>query len=241
MVSAACPTCHIVLVEADLPTDQNLGAAEQAAVDAGATVTNHSYGRIEFTGTEAAAAAYDHPGVTAVASSGDLPYPIQLANFPASSPQVVAVGGTTLATSTTDPRGWTEKAWRDGGSGCSAYFGKPAGQVDAACHNRTVADVSAVAMDLVIYDTSVPKRFRGWLRVGGTSASSPLVAGMIASGGHGGLRPSDLYAATPGKFNDVVTGTNGYCQGSYMCTAGPGYDAPTGLGTPAGAQAFALP
>ena len=57
MISAACPTCHIVLVEANQPTDSALFHAEQAAVNAGATVTNHSFGRIELTGAESDAAA----------------------------------------------------------------------------------------------------------------------------------------------------------------------------------------
>jgi len=134
MISAACPTCHIVLVEAKQPSDGALGKAEAAAVAAGATVTNHSFGRIELTGTDTQAALYDHPGVTAVASTGDFGY--GPASFPASSPSVVAAGGTTLARSSTDPRGWTERAWKYAGSGCSAYFEKVGGQTDTACEGR---------------------------------------------------------------------------------------------------------
>jgi hypothetical protein len=100
-----------------------------------------------------------------------------------------------------------------------------------------VADVSAVSFGLDIYDTSLPKLLAGWWLVGGTSASTPLVAGMIASVGRGGVRPTDLYAG-PGGFNDVVGGRNGLCRGSYMCTGVSGYDAPSGLGTPNSAQAF---
>ena len=239
MISAACPTCRVVLVEANEPTDKALGRAEQAAVDAGATVTNHSYGRIELTGTDTLAARYDHPGVTAVAATGDFGY--APASFPASSPSVVAVGGTTLSRSTTDPRGWTEKAWRFAGSGCSAYFGKVVGQTDPACHMRTASDVSAVARGLAVFDTSLPRRFRGWLEVDGTSASSPLVSGMIGSAGRGGLRPADLYAGPADAFNDVTSGSNGFCRGSYLCTGVPGYDGPTGLGTPKGVASFGLP
>jgi hypothetical protein len=231
MISTACPTCHIVLVEANQPTDRSLGRAEAAAVNAGATVTNHSFGRIELTGTDTQASQYDHAGVTAVASTGDDGY--GPASFPASSPDVVAVGGTTLARSSTDPRGWTEKAWAYAGSGCSAYFGKVTGQADTACHGRTEGDVSAVARGLAIYNTSLPKAYKGWLMVDGTSASSPLIAGIIGASGSDGLRPADLYAE-PGVFNDVVGGANGFCQGSYLCTAVPGYDGPTGLGTPEG-------
>jgi subtilase family serine protease len=239
MVSTACPTCHIVLVEANQPYDKAFFKAEHAAVDAGATVTNHSFGRIELTGAETDALNYVHDGVTAVASTGDFGY--QPASFPASSPDVVAVGGTVLARSSTDARGWTEKAWKYAGSGCSAYFAKPGGQADTACHGRTIADVSTVAKGLAIYNTSLPRRFRGWLQVDGTSASSPLVAGMIASQGSGGLRPSALYQEGSGQFNDVVGGSNGYCQGSYLCTGVAGYDGPTGLGSPRSPSAFPPP
>jgi hypothetical protein len=235
MVSAACPTCHIVLAEANHPTDKSLAKAEAAVVDAGATVTNHSYGRIELTGTDTEDGPYDQAGVTAVAASGDQGY--GPASFPASSPHVVAVGGTTLKRSTTDPRGWTEKAWRYGGSGCSAYFAKPVWQTDAACHNRTEADLSAIAKGLAFYDTSLPKRYQGWNEVDGTSAASPFVAGLIGNADAGGLKPGDLYGR-PGTFNDVVGGANGFCQGSYMCTGVAGYDAPTGWGSPRGTTPF---
>jgi subtilase family serine protease len=237
MISATCPTCHIVLVEANQPTDKPFFRAEQTAVDAGATVTNHSFGRIELTGAETDASNYDHDGVTAVASTGDFGY--QPASFPASSTDVVAVGGTVLARST-DERGFTEHAWRFGGSGCSAYFAKPAAQDDTACRGRTMADVSAVAQGLAIYNTSLPRRFRGWLKVDGTSASSPLVAGMIASQGSGGIRPTALYANSD-QFNDITGGSNGFCQGSYLCTGVPGYDGPTGLGSPRSPEAFVPP
>jgi hypothetical protein len=235
MISAACPACHIVLVEANSPNDTPLGKAEHAAIAAGATVTNHSFGRLETTDIPGLAATYDQPGVTAVASTGDSGY--QPAQFPAGSPSVVAVGGTTLARSATDPRGWREKAWSFGGSGCSAYFDKPGWQTDTACHNRTAADVSAVARGLAIYNTSLPRRFQGWLVVDGTSASSPLIAGMIGGADAGGITPAALYGH-PADFNDVVAGSNGFCRGSYVCTALPGYDAPTGVGSPKGLATF---
>jgi hypothetical protein len=235
MISASCPTCHIVLVEADYPTDGALFKAEQAAVDAGATVTNHSFGRIELTGARADAQHFVHPGVTAVASTGDYGY--GPASFPASSPDVIAVGGTVLSRSAGAPRGWTEKAWGYAGSGCSAYFDKPVGQTDTACHGRTAADLSAVARGLAIYNTSLPRRYRGWLEVDGTSASSPLIAGMIGSVGTPGVRPQLLYTHAA-DFNDVVGGSNGFCRGSYLCTGVAGYDGPTGLGSPNGVSAF---
>jgi hypothetical protein len=104
---------------------------------------------------------------------------------------------------------------------------------------RTISDVSAVARGLAIFNTSLPRRYRGWFQVDGTSASSPLVAGMIGSQGNGGIRPPALYA-DPGGFNDVTRGSNGFCGGSYLCTGLPGYDGPTGLGTPSSPSAFDL-
>jgi subtilase family serine protease len=235
MISTACPTCHIVLAEANEPTDRSLDKAEAAAIAAGATVTNHSYGGIEYTGVGKVAPHYDVPGVTAVAASGDEGY--GPASFPASAPGVVSVGGTTLARSATAARGWTEKAWQWGGSGCSAYFGKPVWQLDTACPGRTDADLSAIAQGLAIYDTSLPKHYRGWLEVDGTSASSPFVAGLIGNADAGGLKPADLYGH-PARFNDVVAGSNGFCRGSYLCTGVAGYDAPTGWGSPKGIAPF---
>jgi len=101
--------------------------------------------------------------------------------------------------------------------------------------------VSAVAHGLAIYNTSLPRGYRGWMKVDGTSASSPLVAGMVGSAGALGVRPADLYAAvasTPSLVNDVVGGSNGYCRDSYICTGVTGYDGPTGLGSPAGTALF---
>jgi hypothetical protein len=236
MISAACPTCHIVLAEGNQPTDRSLGKATMAAIHAGATVTNHSYGGMETTGIEASNAPYDQPGVTAVSSTGDFGY--GPASFPASSPDVVAVGGTTLKRSL-NARGWTERAWRYAGSGCSAYFDKPGFQTDTSCHMRTYGDVSAVANGLAIYNTSLPRQYQGWLLVGGTSASSPLIAGIIGAADAGGIKPDALYGH-PDDFNDVVAGSNGFCQDSYICTGVVGYDGPTGWGTPKGLAPFVV-
>ncbi len=75
----------------------------------------------------------------------------------------------------------------------------------------------------------------GWVQVGGTSASSPIIASVFALAGT--TSPSLPYA-NPGALFDVTSGSNGSCGGSYLCTAGPGYDGPTGLGTPNGTGAF---
>jgi subtilisin family serine protease len=106
---------------------------------------------------------------------------------------------------------------------------------------RTVADVSAVAdpdTGLAVYDSYGLGDQAGWLVVGGTSASSPFVAGVIALAGHAStVTPQKLYGE-PGAFFDAVGGSNGYCGGDYLCTGLPGYDAPTGLGSPNGITPF---
>ena len=105
-------------------------------------------------------------------------------------------------------------------------------EADTGCANRTVADVSAVADPA----TGVAYYEGGWGIVGGTSVASPIVAATFALTG-GGFAPSTPYAH-PGSLNDVTQGRDGSCGGSYLCTAGVGYDGPTGLGTPAGTGAF---
>jgi hypothetical protein len=107
---------------------------------------------------------------------------------------------------------------------------------------RTVADISALAdpnTGLDEYDTyDLPDVFgvpNGWVVVGGTSLAAPLIAGMIGLAGNatslGG--PSGIYARR-GGLSDVVGGSNGFCGDDYLCTSLPGYDGPTGLGTPDG-------
>jgi hypothetical protein len=238
MASSACPKCHLVLVEARQATFNSVAKAVDTAVASGATVVNHSYGAQEGAYVHRFSAHYDVPGVTMVASSGDFGY--GPANFPANVPAVVSAGGTALHHAA-NPRGWRENAWWGAGSGCSAYFAKPIYQTDPSCHMRTVADVSAVAAPstgVAVYDSFGFGPFHGWFVVGGTSVSSPLIAGMVAAAGAGStLDPADLYAS-PGSFYDVTRGTNGFCKHNYMCEAQLGYDAPTGLGTPRGLGTF---
>ncbi len=146
MVSAIAPNARIVLVEADSATIENLGAAVDQAVSLGAGYVSNSYGSNyaffpEDSGESAADVHYDHPGVAIVASSGDSRYGVA---YPAASPHVTAVGGTTLTRDSSATRGWTESVWsHDGagtGSGCSLYEPKPAFQQDGGCAGRTVAD-----------------------------------------------------------------------------------------------------
>ncbi len=235
MVSAICPNCRIVLVEATSNSLADLATAEDTAARLGANAISNSYGGSESATETTTDSHYNHPGVAITASSGDNGYGVQ---YPAASGYVTGVGGTTLVTSS-NSRGWSETAWSGAGSGCSAYEPKPAWQTDPGCSRRTVADVSAVAdpnTAVAVYDTW---KTSGWLAFGGTSVASPIVASVYALAAN---TSSINYGSYPyshtGSLNDVTSGSNGTCGGSYLCTAGPGYDGPTGLGTPDGPGGF---
>ena len=236
MASAICPNCNILLVEASSNSFTNLGKAEDYAA-AHANVVSNSYGGGEFTseGSSTYDGHYNHPGVAITVSSGDSGYGVE---FPAASQYVTAVGGTTLSRNSS-PRGWAETAWSGAGSGCSAYIPKPSWQIDTGCSRRTVADVSADAdpnTGVAVYDTY---RDGGWLVFGGTSVAAPIVAGVYALAGNASIVNYGSYPYSHTLLlNDVTSGSNGSCGGSYLCTAGPGYDGPTGLGTPNTAGAF---
>ncbi|WP_420310747.1 putative Ig domain-containing protein [Streptomyces sp. YS-B37] len=242
MVSAVCPNCNIILVEANSATDANLGTAENEAVTLGAKFVSNSWGGSESSSQTSEDTSYfKHPGVAITVSSGDEAYG---AEYPATSQYVTAVGGTALSTSS-NSRGWTESVWKTSssegtGSGCSAYDPKPTWQTDTGCSKRMEADVSAVAdpaTGVAVYDTYGGS---GWAVYGGTSASSPIIAGVYALAGTPGS--SDYPAKYPyshtGNLYDVTSGNNGSCSPSYFCTAGTGYDGPTGWGTPDGTAAF---
>jgi subtilase family serine protease len=240
MVSAVCPSCKIILVEANSAQQSDLDAAVDTAAALGANAISNSYGGAE-SASSASDTHYDHPGIAVTASSGDNGYGVE---FPASSQYVTAVGGTSL-TKASNARGWSETVWSGAGSGCSAYVAKPSWQHDTGCANRTVADVSAVAdpnTGVAVYETF--NRRGGWQVYGGTSVASPIIASVFALAGDnvGTSNPSSDYVYGHASYGstlfDVSSGSNGSCGGSYLCTAGTGYDGPTGLGTPDGAGAF---
>ena len=238
MASAMCPSCKIILVEANSATYADLAAAENTAAALGAHVISNSYGGGE-SGSKSFASAYNHPGVAITVSTGDSGYG---AAFPATAPTVTAVGGTSLYRASNN-RGWTETAWADGGSGCSGVYSKPSWQHDVLCTMRMEADVSAVAdpyTGVAVYGP-VNNRSSAWLVFGGTSVSAPLVGGIYANNGGAvttGTYSTPIPYTQPGALNDITSGANGSCGGTYFCTAGTGYDGPTGLGTPLGTTAF---
>jgi subtilase family serine protease len=238
MASAMCPSCKILLVEASSSSLANLATAENYAAKSGAAVISNSYGGSE-TGTSSYNSAYNHPGVAITVSTGDSGYG---AAFPATSAYVVAVGGTHLVRAS-GTRGWSETAWTSAGSGCSSAYAQPSFQsgTSTGCPNRAEADVSAVAdpnTGVAVYGP-VSRTRSGWQVYGGTSVSAPLIGGIYAlvHDVSGITYPaSKLYTSTS-SLNDVVSGSNGSC-GTLTCNAGPGYDGPTGLGTPKGTTAF---
>ena len=240
MVAAACPTCKVLLVEANSNGFGDLMAAVDRAYLMGAKYISNSYGAPEFTGETTYDGHFNHPGVAITVSSGDNGYGVE---YPAASRYVTAVGGTSLSRAT-NTRGWSESAWSGAGSGCSALESKPAWQHDAGCSRRTVADVSAVAnpnTGVAVYDSYGSSGGANWFVYGGTSVAAPFVAAVWA------LAPAftntTVTAAIPyatgniGDWYDVISGSNGRC-GTYLCQGVVGYDGPTGLGTPAGALGF---
>jgi subtilase family serine protease len=243
MVSAICPSCHILLVEATSPTLANLATAVNRAAAMGAKAISNSYGGSE-SGSTGYASAYNHAGVAITASAGDNGYGV---SFPASATTVTAVGGTSLTLNASNQRS-RETVWSGTGSGCSRTYAQAAWQTPlvpaGVCSRRIVGDVSAVAdpgTGVAVYDSYQES---GWLVFGGTSVSAPIIASVYALAGNESSinaqrEPLPYQLGHPGSnLYDVTSGRNGTCGGSYLCTARAGYDGPTGLGTPIGTGAF---
>jgi subtilase family serine protease len=234
MASAMCPGCSLLLVEADSATFQNLATAVNTAAAMGAHAISNSYGGGE-SGSSTFEPFYNYAGIAVTVSSGDGGFGVE---FPASSPHVTAVGGTSLVRSS-NSRGWSETAWSGAGSGCSTIYAKPTWQTDTGCARRTVADVSAVAdpnTGVAVFGPA-NSRSSAWLVFGGTSVAAPLIAGIYGVNGTAVNHGNDPYRHLSSLF-DVTSGSNGSCGGTYLCTAVAGYDGPTGLGTPNGIAAF---
>jgi subtilase family serine protease len=237
---AICQNCSILLVEADNASYDNMLAAVDLAAASGAVALSGSWGTAEFSYEASYDVHFDHPGLAMVFASGDSGYG---SSYPAASPYVTAVGGTSLTSQ-------GETVWGLGGSGCSFFEPKPPWQKDTACPNRTVVDVSADAdpnTGAAVYSSDYQWPTPAWYQLGGTSLSAPIVAGIYALSGN---LPPNVWATSlpymhPSLLNDVIAGTNGTndCgrKGSptyYLCHGMPGYDGPTGLGTPNGTGAF---
>jgi len=236
-VSAACPSCKILLVQASSASFADLGTAvNTAARRTGVVAISNSYGGGDVADSSYGA-AYNHQGIAVTASTGDNGY--QGGSFPASSHYVTAVGGTSLVKAG-NTRGWSETVWSGSGSGCSTLNAAPSGQTTAmtSCSGRAIADVAADADPQTGLATYAPtsRTSSSWAQYGGTSLSSPIVAAVYAlSGNTAGYANTIPYAQPAGLF-DVTSGSNGTCAS--WCTSKTGWDGPTGLGTPNATSAF---
>ncbi len=262
MVSALCPNCHILLVQTVNDFSNNLAAGAVTAANLGAAVVSNSYAGNEYAASDP---SYARTGVVYTASAGDSGAgPGQ----PCSLPSVVCVGGTSLRPAT-NARRWNEVVW-DGltvnecgtagnspcatGSGCSTIVPKPGWQHDKGCTMRSESDISAdadpytgVAIACKPCGGDATHLLEG---DGGTSASSPMIAALIALAGNARTvaQPQGIWKHGGSKgFNDVTVGTNEskaagtfICPQSYVyiCKARKGYDGPTGWGTPNGLSAL---
>jgi subtilase family serine protease len=233
-VSAACPDCKIVMVQATNNSLANLATAvNRAALQPGVVAISNSYGG----GDSAENGAYNHPGIAITASTGDAGF--KGGSYPASSAFVTAVGGTSLKMSGTTRV--SETAWSGAGSGCSTVIAQPSFQTTAVtgCAKRAIADVSAAADPntggLSVYAPTTAKN-SSWSQFGGTSESAPIIAAVYALAG-GGYSNATPYSHTA-SLHDITSGSNGTCTPTQWCNARAGWDGPTGLGTPNGTGAF---
>jgi hypothetical protein len=239
-----CASCEILLVEANTNENKDLYTAEQTAANLGANEISNSYGGEEQPHDYS---AFNHPGIVITASAGDEGYLdwltgelAEAAEYPASSPHVVAVGGTRLKLNAKTAAREAETVWNDGGKnsnsfeghgasggGCSASFAAStwqrsvAGWSSVGCEGRrAVADVSADAdpyTGVAVYDSTEYKKSKGWAMIGGTSVASPIIASAfaLAGGAHGVAYPAQtLYEnelSDPASLHDVEVGSNGEC------------------------------
>jgi hypothetical protein len=254
MVSAICPECHILLVEATSNSYANMEAAENEAATLKATEISDSWGGPEFSGETSGNSAFEHSGIPITVSAGDNCYLNECtghsaASFPAVVPSVISVGGTYLKKAA-NARGWSESVWFEPksengeigtGSGCSLYESKPSWETDKTCADRTDNDLAAVGAcksPVSVYDSYERE---GWIVECGTSASSPIVSGIEALS-VGGARKEGAEVfwklGAHEKLFDVTEGSDfaeaSKTCGSYLCEAKVGYDGPSGWGTPDG-------
>jgi subtilase family serine protease len=237
---AICQNCRILLFEARSNSFSDIATAVNSAARLGANVISNSYGSYGF---DCSQTGYNHPNVAVTVSSGDSGFGI---SCPANENTVISVGGTTL---TLDGNGnyVSESVWNGSGSGCSSIWSAQSWQTanpnwsSTGCGTkRGMNDVAADAdpgTGAAVYDTY---GYSGWLQVGGTSLSSPLVAAVyaLASNSSNWAYPAQSAYDNAGSLHDVTTGSNGSCSFTLQCNAAAGYDLPTGIGTPNGLGGF---
>ena len=240
---AMAPAASIVLVETQSSNDSDLFAgARTAAAIPGVSVVSMSWGSAEFSGETGYDPSFTtpagHAGVTFVAATGDHGAP---GMYPAYSPNVLAVGGTSLTIPTSGGYGG-ESGWSNGGGGTSLFEARPSYQAGVqSTGHRTIPDVAAVAdpnTGASVYDSYDGGASGPWMRSGGTSLAAPIWAALVAIADQGRASAGgsaldgvsqvipSLYGLPAADFHDVTTGGNG------AFASVPGYDQSTGLGTP---------
>ncbi len=240
---AMAPSATIMLSVAKSASITDLVNAVDAAVAAGATVVSMSWGGSEWSGEASYDSHFSKTGVSFTASSGDSGAG---AEWPAVSPNVTGVGGTTLSVDGSGNYS-SESGWSGSGGGPSKYVTRPAYQNGwQANAKRTTPDIALDAdpnTGVAVYDSTKYNGQAGWFQIGGTSVGAPIWAALIALANQAGATPLSganlaLYGLGSSSYGtdyrDVKTGSNGYA-------AGTGYDMVTGIGTPlAGALIPAL-
>jgi len=247
---AEAPGAKIVLVEAANSSDADLFGAVKVAGNGGASEVSMSWGGAEFRGETALDSDMSHAGTLYTVSAGDQGHQ---AEYPAASPNAIAVGGTTLnGCNGVSCAGFSsETVWSGSGGGTSAYEAIPSyqlaygGPVFGAAtisaltgSKRGIPDVSFDAnpnTGVSVYDSTTYQGQSGWFTLGGTSVGAPNWAGILAAGRSAGATTLEGDAAIYGggyqsNLRDIAAGTNGSC--GTKCTAGAGYDLITGLGSP---------
>src|SRR5271156_2848917 len=244
---AIAPQAKIVLVEASTNNLSDLIAGVDVAVKHGASVVSMSWTSAEVSSERNLDNHFVASGVTFLAASGDTGFGVA---YPAASPDVVAVGGTSLALDASGNYA-SEAAWSGSGGGQSAYEYEPLVQSqfpipDDSRGKRGLPDVSYNAnpgTGYAIYDSLGISGASGWFQVGGTSAAAPQWAALVTIANsmrvaqrkaHLTSTNGALYSVAKtnsgSSFHAVTAGTNGSC--GQMCDALAGYDYVTGLGTP---------
>ncbi|WP_375576555.1 peptidase S53 [Paracidovorax oryzae] len=253
---AIAPAARIVLIEAPDASVNALTSAVRLANAMGPGQVSMSFGAPEGSWSGGLESAFTGTRMGYLAATGDSGAGVM---WPAASPAVLGVGGTSLTYSGTGPR--SEVAWSGTGGGTSAYFATPAYQQSGlpgvgSVPRRTVADVAMNADPSTGQYVAVIPQAGGavqWLSAGGTSLSTPMWSGLMAVAGalraQAGKevlgRPHAVLYGTVGAqpsgyaagFLDVAAGSHGTCA---TCTARAGYDQLTGLGTPRAADLLGL-
>ncbi len=239
---AMAPGAKILLVESnDAYESSMMTAVNYARNQPGVAVVSMSWGGGEWSGESAYDSYFTTPsgrsGVAFVASTGDSGS-AGAPSYGSSSPNVLAVGGTSLSLDSLGNYS-SETGWSGSGGGISAYESQPSYQRGVVTQSSTMRTVPDVAYDasptspFAVYDTLA---YSGWLQVAGTSAGAPQWAALLAiadqgralagKGALGGSTLSAIYALPASDFHDITSGSNG----AYSATVG--YDLVTGLGTP---------